>query len=195
MNVLALMWSMLDRHDVLGQRLFVVDQHDHPLSKPIELIDQQWSLHDSSGLHLATFRKDQNTHEKIRLTSEQHLIAMQQAYSSSTQLATYVLDKHGAIISESIQALDRVAQGKHSVEETSIRDLQRWNEERDRLASETMSREDTSRLADGVSTEYALMQDRLDQIKTDEKVIEYILPLLGKVLRLTIADQSRYFYY
>ena len=185
---------MLGRDDGLGQRLFVVDQHDHPLSKPIELIDQQSSLHDSSGLHLGTFRKDPTTHEKIRLTSEQHLTTMQQVDSSSTQLATYVLDKHGAIISQSIQALDRVAQGKHPVEETSLRDLQRWDEEQDRLMSETISSEDRSRLVDDVSTEYELMQDRLDQIKTDEKAIEYILPLLGRLLRLMIADESRYFH-
>ena len=93
----------------------MVDHLGHLLSKPIELLDQHSSSQDSSSRHLATFLTDEITHEKNRLTAEQHLIAMQQAEFTQRELVTYVMDKHEAIISEPVQALDLPMQQGHAV--------------------------------------------------------------------------------
>ena len=174
----------------------MVDRLGHLLSKPIELLDQYSSSQDSSSLHLATFLTDENTHKKNQLTAEQHLVAIQQAEFTQRELLTYVMDKRDTIISEPIQALDLVIRQGHAVEEALIRDLHRRDDERDRLVTQPMSTDDQARLIDGISKEYTLMhgytQDRMDQLKTAEKTIEYILPILGRILCLMIADSDAF---
>ncbi len=83
----------------LGQTLFIVDNNDRPLSKPIQLIDHTYTSLNISELNLGTFLYDEKTNEKVLLTPEQYLIARQQAEFTPRKFMTYIIDKDNVPIS------------------------------------------------------------------------------------------------
>jgi hypothetical protein len=135
--------------------------------------------HTTSQFNLATFLYDEKTNEKILLTPEQYLIARQQAEFTSRKFITYIIDKNKIPISEPIQISDSGIQMRHSIENIISNKLDFFDYQ---LSNRLISSED-------ISYEYKLMngyiQDRIDRLKIEEKVIEYIIPILGQIISLT----------
>ncbi len=157
--------------------MFIVDDHDRPLSKPIHLLN-----HTTSEFSLATFLYDEKTNEKVLLTSEQYLIARQQAEFTPRKFITYIIDRHQTPISEPIQISDREIQIRHATENIVSNKLDFFDKKRHQLLNHLISSED-------ISHEYKLLnnyiQDRIDKLKTEGKVIEYIIPILGSIISFT----------
>jgi hypothetical protein len=164
----------------LGQVLFVVDDNDRPLSKPIQLLDRT-----TSEFHLATFLYDEKTNEKVLLTPEQYLIARQQAEFTPRKFITYIIDKDKTPISEPIQISDSEIQIRHSTENIVSNKLDFFDKKRHQLSNRLVSSEDKNQFLEDISHEYKLMngyiQDRFDKLKTEEKIIEHIVPILGQI--------------
>lgn len=158
----------------------MVDEYDHPLSQPIQLIAQK-----PSELKLATFLYDEKTNEKVLLTPEQNLIARQQAEWTPRKFLTYIIDKDQIPISEPISISDLGIQLRHSTENVISNKLQFLDNKRQQFLDRWTSSEDKTELLENISSQYKLINsfidDRLDKLQTEEKVIENIVPLLGKI--------------
>jgi hypothetical protein len=166
----------------LGQSLFVVDNNDRPLSKPI---DHSHSSSNSSELHLATFLYDDKINEKILLTPEQYLISVQQAEFTSRKFLAYVMNKDQIPISLPIHISDTGIQMRHLIENIISNKLNLLNSKRQVLFDQLESSGHINELLKCITSEYELidayLQDRLDKLKTEEKIIEQIVPILGKL--------------
>ena len=141
--------------------MFIVDDNNRPLSKPIHLLD-----HTTSEFNVGTFLYDEKTNEKVLLTSEQYLIARQQAEFTPRKFLTYIIDRNQTPISEPIQISDREIQIRHATENIVSNKLDFFDKQRHQLLNRLISSED-------ISHEYKLLnnyiQDRIDKLKTEEK--------------------------
>lgn len=175
----------------LDQILFVVDNNDHPLSKPI---DQTYSSLNISDMNLGTFLYDEKTNEKILLTLEQYLIARQQDEFTSRKFLTYIIDKDNIPISEPIQISDTRIQIRHSIENIISNRLSSFDKKHHKLLKFS---DDKSELLKDIINEYELIdayiQDRLDKLKIEEKIIEQIVPIFGEILSLPIHSLFYFF--
>jgi len=176
----------------LGQTLFVVDNNDRPLSKPIPLTDHTYSSLNISELNLGTFLYDEKTNEKVLLTPEQYLIAREQAEFTPRKFMTYIIDKDNVPISEPIQISDNEIQVRHSTENIISNKLNLLDKKRHELLDRLKSSETKNEVLEDMSNEYELInayvQDRLDKLKTEEKIIEQIVPILGKIPHFTLTQ-------
>lgn len=163
------------------QTLFMVDENDHPLSQPIPLI-----VPTSSELKLATFLYDEKTNEKILLTPEQYLIAGQQAEWTSRKFLTYIIDKDQIPISEPISISDLGIQLRHSPENVIGNKLQFLDNKRQQFMDRLTMLDDKTELLENISSQYKLInsyiEDRLYKLQIEEKIIEKIVPLLGRII-------------
>ena len=161
----------------------MVDENDHPLSQPIQLIAQT-----PSELKFATFLYDEKTNEKVLLTPEQNLIARQQAEWTPRKFLTYIIDKDQIPISEPISISELGIQLRHLTENVISNKLQFLDSKRQQFLDRWTSFEDKTELLENISSQYKLIhshiEDRLDKLQTEEKVIEKIVPLLGKIISL-----------
>jgi hypothetical protein len=169
----------------LGQALFIVDNNNRPLSKPIQLIDDTYSSLNISEFKLATFLYDEKTNEKVLLTPEQYLIARQQNEFTPRKFITYIINKDNIPISEPIQISDIGIQMRHSTENSVSDKLNLFDKKRHELMDRLKSSENKNEVLKDISNEYELInayiQDRLDKLKTEEKIIEQIVPILGQI--------------
>ena len=163
--------------------MFIVDVNDCSLSKPIELIAPSSSL-DTTDLHLATFLYDEQTKAKVLLTSEQYLIAGQQAEFTPRKLMTYVVDKDKTPVSQPIEISATGIQMRHLPEDVISNKLRFFENKRQDFSARLPSSEEKNELLEDIFHEYQLMngyiQNRLDKLKTEEQVIEQIVPILSQ---------------
>jgi len=166
----------------LGEMLFIVDNNDRPLSKPIQLIDQTYVSLNISEFNLVTFLYDEKTNETVLLTPEQYLIARQQDEFTLRKFLTYIIDHDNKPISEPIQISETGIQMRHLIENTISNNLNLFDKNRLKFSKTK------NKILKDISNEYELMnayiQDRLDKLKTEEKIIELIVPILGEITHL-----------
>ena len=160
------------------QALFVVDEHDHPLSQPIQLI-----VHPTSELRLGTFLYEEKIKEKILLTPEHDLIVRQQEEWTPRIFLTYIIDQDQTPISEPVVISDHGIQRRHSMESILSNKLQYFKHKRQQFSNRLIPLEEKTDVLENISSQYQLingyLEDRLDKLKTEEKIIEQIVPLLG----------------
>ncbi len=180
----------------LGQTLFVTNNNDHPLSKPIQLIDHTVSSLNISELNLSTFLYDEKTNDKVLLTSEQYLITKQQTEFTSRKFITYITSKDNKPISEPIQISDIEIRMRNSIENTISKQLIIFDKERHELVDRLNLSENKNESLKIIFNEYELInayiQDRLDKLKIEEKIIEQIVPILGKIYYFKYINLIRF---
>lgn len=166
-----------------------MNNNDQPLSKPIQLIDQTDSSLKITDLDLATYLYDEKTNTKVLLTPEQYLITIQQAEFTSRKFLTYIINKDKMPISEPIQISDTEIQIRHSIENTVSNKLNLFDKKRHELLNQ-------NDVLETISNEYELInayiQNRLEKLKTEEKIIELIIPILDKQYNTISTDQIEY---
>ena len=138
-----------------------------------------------SELSFVTFLYDENANNKVLLTSEQYLITVKQAEFTSRKFISYVFSKDKQIISEPIQISDIEIQKRHAIENIISNKLGLFQRERSKVFDHLNLLGDRNKFLKIISDECefinAYIQDRLDQLKIEEKIIEEILPILGKI--------------
>ncbi|CAF4197371.1 unnamed protein product, partial [Rotaria sordida] len=179
------------------QILFVVDNNDQPLSKPIQFLDHTYSSLNISNFNLVTFLYDEKTNEQILLTPEQYLISIQQAEFTPRKFITYIINnKDKTVISEPIQISDIGIQIRHSFENIISNRLNLFDRKRHELFTYLKLSENKNEFLKILSDEYefinAYIQDRLDKLKIEEKIIELIIPILDKQYDDISIDQIEY---
>ncbi len=122
--------------------------------------------------------------EKVLLTPEQYLIAKQQAEFTPRKFITYIIDKDHLPISEPIQISETEIQIRHAIENSISNKLNFFDKKPHESLNRLNSSEHKNEFLEDILNEYELLnayiQDRLDKLKTEEKVIEQIVPILGK---------------
>ncbi|CAF1497745.1 unnamed protein product [Adineta steineri] len=176
--------------------LFVVDKNDYPLSKPIQLTEPTDSLLNISELKLSTFLYDEKMNEKVLLTPEQYLISIQQSEFTSRRFLTYIASKNNQLLSEPIDISDIAIQKKHAIENILSKKLIIFDKERHKLFDHLNFNETKNEFLKIILNEYDLMngyvQDRLDKLKIEEKIIEQIVPILDEQYNNISIDQIEY---
>ncbi|CAF1261150.1 unnamed protein product [Adineta steineri] len=176
--------------------LFVVDNNDYPLSKPIQLIEPTDSILNISELKLSTFLYDEKKNEKVLLTPEQYLISIQQSEFTSRKFLTYIVSKNNQLLSEPIDISDIAIQKKHAIQNILSKKLIILDRERHKLFDHFNLNETKNEFLKIILNEYELMngyvQDRLDKLKIEEKIIEQIVPILDEQYNNISIDQIEY---
>ena len=164
------------------------------LSKQIQLIDLIDSSLKITDLDLATFLYDEKTNQKVLLTPEQYLVTIQQAEFTPRKFLTYINNKDKIPISEPIQISDTEIQIRHSVENTVSKKLNLFDKKRHELLNHLS--ENSNDFFETIFSEYELInayiQNRLEKLKTEEKIIELIIPILDKQYNIISTDQIEY---
>ena len=132
---------------------------------------------DISELHLGTFLYDEKTEQKVLLTPEQYLISQQQAEFTSRKFLTYIINKENTPVSEPIQISDATIQTRHSIETMVSNKLNSFDRKRGEELDHFNSLGNTSEECELL---HGYIQDRLDKLKTEENIIEHIVPILSE---------------
>ncbi|UJR31391.1 hypothetical protein I4U23_018885 [Adineta vaga] len=179
-----------------SQSLFIIDKNDNILSKPIQLTDDISTPLNTSELNLSTFLYDEKTNEKVLLTLEHYLMTLQQAEFTSRKFVTYLTDKNNILKSEPIEVSEFGIQMKSIIEDTFLKKLLYYDRERHTLLDSLNSTTNKEELLKLSFAEYQLInayvQDRIDKLKVEEKVIEQILPIFDEHHTMISTDHIEY---
>ncbi|CAF0967334.1 unnamed protein product [Adineta steineri] len=134
--------------------------------------------------------------EKVLLTPEQYLISIQQSEFTSRKFLTYIVSKNNQLLSEPINISDIAIQKKHAIEIILSKKLTIFDKERHKLFDHLNLNETKNEFLKIILNEYELMngyvQDRLDKLKIEEKIIEQIVPILDEQYNNISIDQIEY---
>ncbi|CAF0923040.1 unnamed protein product [Adineta ricciae] len=179
-----------------SQLLFVTDKRNQFLSKPIQLTNDISTSLNVSEFKLVTFLIDEKTNSRVLLTPEQSLITSQQAEFTSRHFVTYLTNQDGRLISEPIQASDFTMQTINIIEDTVLKRLVQYDRIRRQLFDSTVSATDNQELLTTMSNELDFMhtyiEDRMDKLRIEEKIIEQILPILDECYNIISTDHIEY---
>ncbi|CAF0920812.1 unnamed protein product [Adineta ricciae] len=179
-----------------SQSLFVTDKRNQLLSKPIQLTDDISTSLNVSEFKLVTFLIDEKTNNQVLLTPEQYLITSQQAEFTSRYFVTYLTDQDDRLISESVQTSDFTMQTINAIEDTVLKRLVQYDRTRHHLFDSTVSATDSQELLATISNELHFMhtyiEDRMNKLKIEEKIIEQILPILDERYNIISTDHIEY---